>query len=117
MEASNSRFIPTFALPLRAIELAFQLTAFRHGNPNCPFTVEFDASKLNYIDYIFAYYQQPDAIQSSFYTTLHQNPPSRTGRTPIKPLSFPVDWPIHRPTLHKAVQAFLTVEQRPLWWR
>ena len=46
-------------VPKRGIELAFQLQAFRSGNPNCSSVAEFDGATLHSIEFIYIHYLVP----------------------------------------------------------
>ena len=109
MEASTLTPIPN-----RGIELAFQLQAFRSSNPGCPHVTEFDGATLDLIEFIYTHYPVPLPKASSAYNSVPpETCPLRSGERLLHPLIYPVDWPIDRSILSKAVRDFLNcVENR-----
>ena len=99
MEASTLTPIPN-----RGIELAFQLQAFRSSNPGCPHVTEFDGATLDLIEFIYTHYPVPLPKASSAYNSVPpETCPLRSGERLLHPLIYPVDWPIDRSILSKAI--------------
>jgi hypothetical protein len=84
------------------------------SNPGCPHVTEFDDATVDLIEFIYTHYPVPLPKVSSAYNSVPpETCPLRSGERLLHPLIYPVDWPIDRSILSKAVRDFLNgVENR-----